>query len=686
MARIPQGNFGQAIARPAPQVNLRTGDPIGQAMQGLGQTAANIGNDLAAQQLRNDQREMAEQQQARDAAERAQALVAMNATKDKLTDLGDEIGQGILDGSIPKDKAAETYTTRSAKLLSDSAPGIPDKHRPIGMAELSAAADRMGNGVRKAVVQRDRQDVTAGITQTLEYLQRQYKADPVRAQQQAIDTVDQLGPHSNLTPDQLGRLKQGWKESTQATTAFDAITQGQGSKQGLDKAQALLGTLPDLDPQKRATMEARIDIFRQRIDREQQAAAERNAREADRRLKVAEAAWTSSTKLADEGALNPAFAEAQLKLMQGTPYASSFRALLANQAQNGAIASRKPAEVRAALDAVNAQAARGGLTPELQAHRARLEKVADGQDSAIKNDGALRAAGRYSVIESPPPLDMSKGMPGVLAQLQARLPVAQQAADWSGKLEVTYPEEAHAIATQLQLLPAKERAGMVAGIAQVIGPKAAQGLAQQIDSKDRALALAFAFSGEESQDEKGFFGGVKWKGRLTSELILKGQQAKIDGSSTKGERQPDVKQSQWSARFAQELTGIYGNQQITDQIRDAAILISHGIASENAGTLTSDGLDRALRLAVGGPIIEHAGGRIPIPDGMDEDQFAKKLRAATIKAKTVTAAGKEMPAADLLARLPSLPLMPVSRGRYAPLVGGRPVLDEQMRPVVIEVN
>ena len=29
MARIPQGNFGQAIARPAPQVNMAAGDPIG---------------------------------------------------------------------------------------------------------------------------------------------------------------------------------------------------------------------------------------------------------------------------------------------------------------------------------------------------------------------------------------------------------------------------------------------------------------------------------------------------------------------------------------------------------------------------------------------------------------------------------------------------------------------------------
>lgn len=675
MARIPQGNFGQAIARPAPQVNTATGDPIGRAVQGFTQTAENIGNDMQAMQTRNEQQAMAEELRARDAADRAQALVTMNATKDQLTDLSDEIGQGVLDGSVPKDKAAEVYATKSTKLLSDSATGIPEKHRPIGMAELKATADRFGNGVRKAVTQRDRQDVTAGISQTLEYLQRQYRENPSLAQQQAMDTVDQLGPHSTLTPDQLVKVKQGWKEGTQYTTAFDAITKHQNDKAGLDATQAMLAALPDLDPQKRAGLEARIDIFRQRIDREAQAQAERNARAAERRLNIAEAAWTSSAKLADEGALNPVFAQSQLKLMEGTPYADSFRQLLANQAQNGAIASKRPAEVRAAIDAVNAQAARGGLTPELQAHRARLEKVADGQDSAIKNDGALRAAGRYSVIEAPAPLDMSKGMPGVIAQLQSRLPAAQAAADWSGRLEVTYPEEAHAIAGQLQLLPAKERAGMVSSIAQVIGPKAAQGLAQQIDSKDRALSLAFAFGGDMTS-----------AGRLTSEIILKGDAARRDGSSTKGEKQPDMKVNQWSAAFAQDLAGVYPNPQAEQQVREAAILISHGLAAENGGTLSTSDIDRALRLAVGGQIIEHAGGKIPIPAGMDESDFTKKLQGVKIKAQTVTAAGQAMPAADLLAKLPSLPLMPVSRGRYAPLVGGRPVLDEQMRPIVIEVQ
>jgi hypothetical protein len=109
---------------------------------------------------------MAEQQQARDAADRAQALVAMNATKDGLADLHDEVTQGVADGSVPKDKAAETYATKSAKLLSDSAAGIPEKHRAIGLAELNATAGRLGNGVRKAVTQRDRQDVTSGISQT----------------------------------------------------------------------------------------------------------------------------------------------------------------------------------------------------------------------------------------------------------------------------------------------------------------------------------------------------------------------------------------------------------------------------------------------------------------------------------------------------------------------------------------
>jgi len=157
---------------------------------------------------------------------------------------------------------------------------------------------------------------------------------------------------------------------------------------------------------------------------------------------------------------------------------------------------------------------------------------------------------------------------------------------------------------------------MVATLAQAIGPQAAQGLAVQMDKKDKGMALAFAFSGSQTTE-----------GRFTSELLLKGQQAKLDGTSTKGEKQPDLKPAQWSAHIAAELDGVFPAQTLTDQTREAAVLIAHGIASEQGGRLSTKDLDRAVRLAVGESVVEHNGRKVLLPAGVDEDMLAKRLRS-----------------------------------------------------------
>ena len=61
------------------------------------------------------------------------------------------------------------------------------------------------------------------------------------------------------------------------------------------------------------------------------------------------------------------------------------------------------------------------------------------------------------------------------------------------------------------------------------------------------MALAFAFSGSQTTEAG-----------TMSELLLRGQQAKLDGTSTKGEKQPDLKPAQWSAHIAAELDGVFG--------------------------------------------------------------------------------------------------------------------------------
>ena len=235
---------------------------------------------------------------------------------------------------------------------------------------------------------------------------------------------------------------------------------------------------------------------------------------------------------------------------------------------------------------------------------------------------------------------------------------------------------------------------MVATLAQAIGPQAAQGLAVQMDKKDKGMALAFAFSGSQTTE-----------GRFTSELILRGQQAKADGTSTKGLREPEVKAAGWKAHAAAELDGVFGNAAFTAQVRDAAELIMHGMASETGGRLSRDDMDRAVRLAVGGTLVEHNGRKIPLPAGINADMLEKRLGSITadeiarqtvvpradgqpsdLSKATVRAGGVEVPVAQFVQSLPAAPLMPVRPGEFAVLVGGRPVVNAAGVPIVVRVQ
>jgi len=688
MATIPMGNFGQTVARPAPMPTIPRGDAIGQAVDRTGQIAFNVVTDMAQQQTRLQLQDAAEQkrkdEEAQHAAIRAQTITALTGTKDKLADLHDQITQGVLDGSVPKDKAESEYASQSAKVLEGIGTDLPEAQRGIVLAELNGDAARLGNSVRKAVTQRDRQDVTSGISQTLEYLQRQYRADPAKATQQAMDLVDQLGPHSTLNPEQLAKLKQSWKEGTQYTAGYELVSAGRADRKMLDAAEKTITTgLPDIDPQKRATLLDRIAAYRLHLDQKAELAAARAQREAERRLKLAEAEFNTFQVMADKGTiLDPAYIDRALTATSGTPYQSGVRALAQQAKDMGGLAAQPVQQQQMLLDQVNALIAQRGRSPELDKRKDQIEKVLRGSQQDLDRDG-LRAGLERGVITDLKPLDQSGGIPGLIQQLQARVPLAQRVSMWAGRqVSPMTDEEAAQLKHQLDALPAKERSGMVATLAQAIGPQAAQGLAVQMDKKDKGMALAFAFSGSQTTE-----------GRFTSELLLKGQQAKLDGTSTKGEKQPDLKPAQWSAHIAAELDGVFPAQTLTDQTREAAVLIAHGIASEEGGRLSTKDLDRAVRLAVGGSVVEHNGRKVLLPAGVDEDMLAKRLRSISAEelAKQapegqVRAGGVPMPVADFVKTLPGQQLMYAAPGKYVVIVSGRPVLNAKGQPIIVGVQ
>lgn len=689
MATIPStGGFGQRIARPGPTPELRMTDAPTQAGNRLVQGINNVMTDAAEQETRQRLTALDEEQRrAKDAAEaalRVKTLTALGGAKDALTDAADEIGNGVLNGTVPKEKAEAAWKERAGKVMQGVGGDLPEDRRALMTAELTRDADRFGNVIRKAVTQRDRQDVTVGIGQTLEHLQRQYRTDPAGSTARAMSLIEQLGPHSTLAPEQLQRMAQTWKEGTQFTAGYELVTAGRDDRKALDRAeQVIAGGLPDLDPQKRATLLDRVAGYRLSLDQRANLAAERAAREGERVLKRAEAAFQTFQALADKGTvMAPEYVDSVLKATSGTPYQAGIRALAEQARETGGLAARPVAVQRAALVEIDAAIAQRGRTPELDKRREQVEKVLRGSEADMDRD-PLRAGLERGVITELAPLQMGGGVQGMIEQLQQRVPLAQRVSTWAGRpVSPMTSDEAAALKHQLDALPAKDRSGMVAAIAQAVGPAQAQGLAAQIDKKDKALALAFAYSGAQTT-----------AGRYTSELILRGQQARQDGTSTKGEKQPEVKAAQWSALIAEALDGAFPAQTMTEQAREAALLIAHGLSAEAGGQLRRRQIEQAVRLAVGGDIIEHNGAKLPLPAGMDEDRLRERLRsvsAAELMKQapdgTVIAGGAVVPVAEFLKSLPAQPLMYAGPGRMAVMVGGRPALNAQGRPITIEVK
>src|SRR5690606_34793247 len=96
-----------------------------------------------------------------------------------------------------------------------------------------------------------------------------------------------------------------------------------------------------------------------------------------------------------------------------------------------------------------------------------------------------------------------------------------------------------------------------------------------------------------------------------------------------------------------------------DDVLEAASLIYYGMQAEGSADV-----DRAVRLAIGGDVIERNGRKMPIPAGIDKDKFEDAAAAAASKAlegKPVVDGGKSIPAAKFLEDMPSAILEPVGR-------------------------
>ena len=671
MATIPLGPGRRVQANPVAAA-VQAPTAALQATQRLGAVGADIAAGQMAQATQLEAEELRKQQATAEAAERARDALRLQETEDALSDELDDLAGKIRTGEVDKAKALEQWAERSRKVVGDAMPNFAGEvPRMLAQQRLQRVAGRAERAVREAVDQKNRSDVTADMTLRLERLQREYMRDPGRAETEASALFDTLGPHSNWTPAEIAVRRQRWKEGAHLAGAEQMVMQaGQDIGRLREAAKSLNDTksFPELEPQQRMRLQEGV------ASRIAQVQARAAAAE-DRRLRQAEAVFKSGQALAMEGLLNPTEAAGLLQQMRGTPYEDAFSRILDAQRQAGPIAAQSVQSVRQTLDAINAEIARTGVTEQLVGQRKTLERVLSAQERDIQTKGGMRAAAERGVIVAPQPLNFSGGVPAVVDQLRNRVVQADIVKGWAGEASSPLlPEEAEALGNLLSASDPRSFGQSASMLAQVIPPEQMAAIARQIDGKNKPLALALV-AGSTATTE----------GRSVAELIRRGVQAEKD-------KIPESRGADMQATMEniQKAVGDSLPGRVREDVIESARLIYLGKKAEGE-RVTPLG---AVHLALGGPLIEHNGRRIPVPAGVDAYTLMAQLEGYPAEDIGRQAAdgwvsfpgGRPMGVPEFLAALPTADLEPVGRGRYQVRIGGSLALGANRRPVVVEVG
>lgn len=671
MARIPRGEgLGEVVATSG-NMSMRGAAGSEEAFGGaLAGAVANTGAQMVDQERREADRLAREAKATREAANRTKAAIEVQNMETDLDLISDEVATGIQDGTIDKTAARDEFKRRTQERITSGLPNIPAEHLPVAQSAVNNRAARIGRTIDKAVLQRDQQDVRAGLQSQFEYAQRLYLKDPAAADAMVAGTLEALGPFSGMNPAELQKAHQSWRESTRLNKATSMVTEARRDNKALDSvAKALNGEeFADLDPQRKTTLLSQIEGFQ--VSNIQRAEVEMRRREAaqERYLRKAEAEFNAAQSIITQGkVLSPEYVTQVSSAVAGTPYAMAFRETLKQAPERTAFGVQPLSVQRDALMAARAQLNAGGTTPDAEKRVASLEKL---YAEAVKDyaEEPLRAAQERGVLTSIAPVD-TKSVQGLVGSLAQRVDQASLVRQQTGApVSPLLRHEAEQVSQMINILPVEQRSSAVAQIAEVLGPETAAAFGRQVAPKDKALGIAIGMASAKTT-----------AGRYTSELVLRGAQAMKD----KAVKTDNMAVTGIRARVAEEIGAAYPNQELRETMIEAAVLAEYGLQSEGSGDLR-----RAVNLVTGG-IGERGGSKFPLPYGMNAETFDKRIKALTpmdIKTAQVVVGGKQISAYDFLEKIGDAPLIHAGQGRYAVQAGGGIVRRPDGKPLILEVR
>ena len=649
---------------------------VGGLVAGITQGAHAVqrGEDIRAAQMERERQRIAE--------EEAKAAVSLTMSEGRAhwTEQLVNAQQNTADAAGFTQRTLKDFDAWSQKAI-EAAPEDARSHLAARLQDLKLSVHERAFSFE---ADSRRAKVVDDFSTGLDAARRTAQADP---SQFAPLMAEQLAAANALTLDPKSKAK--LLESTRETIAFDTASgivgrdpdaflamsgmAGGKSKDGkplpADPAKAAKAVadnpiLSNLRPEhlhslvERATMlsitrKAELDAERERQARRAEANAERIGREQDR-------AWLIvSDRLRNGIPTDPSAPE--LRVLQGSPYAAEYQARIGEMAARASVAGLPIDQQQARLDQLKAQQLKGS-NKQLDREIEQSQQILDGAKSAYKAE-PLRAGADRGIIATPTPLDVSN-LDAAIAGMPARVEQAKMVETRTRQAVSPFlAPEADAIANQLQALGWDERGKRIGQLAAGMTPQQAQAFASQIDPKNRALALELS-AGASRTDS----------GKYVAQWIGRGQQFLKDKPQD-GEKASAVRND--IAKYVGEsLSG-----KTREDTIDAAYYAYMGQKDAAGLDPSAEGV---VSLVLGGPLVEHNGRSIPVPQDID---LPKALRTGAYLAPSgpVFVNGRQITEAEFRAMLPDAQLEPAGFGRYTVRAGSGLVLDANRKPVRISV-
>lgn len=670
MATIPMGNFGDAIAAPSQMANIPQNDALGEAGQRVGQTLQSVALDMTAQEAKRGEER-----------QRAQAALALAKTNNDLHTVQTDIARGVSDGTIKADDALAEFQARSGKIKDTNLGGYLPDQRMVMDGHLVGTAGALERNLGEVVVQRKQQETVSTIDAFGEQVSREAaRVGPEWAAKKFGAMVDFSGAAAGMNESQAAKVKQAFSERVhaafyeQAGTA--ALTQNDADALGglVKKLQGPEGE--PLDPKTRTAMTHQLFGWQQSILAQRARSLNAAADEERRRYNAAADIFNKGTDIALSGGyFSPEFITEMTTTAADTAMAPSVLNLISSQTQVAGFASR-PADERASiLERMRNERSTPGVGTDPMGDKVLTAATAmDSKLRAEAKDNPWEAAQRAGVIKDAPIMNPANPAEAVqvMSQRMKQIDLIEQ---WTGeRVSPLQPREVESVGKMVRSLPMDQAATMLGqiGLTMQNSERVAQ-VAKQLHDKDGTLGLAMLYANAQTL-----------QGRYTAELVLRGDQAIKDKTVTVD----GMKETGWRASIAKAVRGVYSDREAEDAYVDATFKIAAAKYVQNG----SADIPEALALATGG-VIERNGSKIPLPYGMKEDDFEKRIDGITSDAFSgqvtdgkVLVGRTPMPLDSFVATVPKAALVHAGQGLYNVRAGTTFVTNTAGKRLVIKVN